>query len=86
MRTGIAKHHGRYSKSDQLCQDGEEGISSRKQLRRRIFVKEIGKEISDLPLFHLRDVFKNKAIELSGKNSVIVLVSVFCSKSLACVR
>ena len=22
--TGIAKHHGRYSKSDHLCQDGEE--------------------------------------------------------------
>ena len=27
VRTGIAKHHGRCSKSDYLCQDGE-GVKS----------------------------------------------------------
>ena len=29
---------------------------------------------------------KTKASELSGENSVIPLISVFCSKSLACSR
>ena len=29
---------------------------------------------------------KTKAIELSGENSVIPLISVFCSKSLSCIR
>ena len=86
MRTGIAKHHGRYSKSDQLCQDGEEGISRRKQLRRRIFVKEIGKEISDLPLFHLRDVFKNKGYRIVGEKqcycvSKCILFEITCMRS-----
>ena len=65
MRTGIAKHHGRYSKSDHLCQDGEEWTSRRKRLRRRIFVK-YAVEISDLPLFSSRDVCKNKAYRIIG--------------------
>ena len=55
VHTGIAKHHGRYSKSDHLCQDGEEWTSRRKRLRRRIFIK-YAIEISDLPLFSSRDV------------------------------
>ena len=60
---GIAKHHGRYSKSDHLCQDGEEWTSRRKRLRRRIFVK-YAVEISDLPLFSSRDVCKNKGYRI----------------------
>ena len=43
-------------------------------------------EISDLPSFSSRDVFKNKGYRIIGKNSVIPLISVFCSKSLACSR
>ena len=62
---GIAKHHGRYSKSDHLCQDGEEWTSRRKRLRRRIFVK-YAVEISDLPLFSSRDVCKNKGYRIIG--------------------
>ena len=65
MRTGIAKHHARYSKSDHLCQDGEEWISRRKRLRRRIFVK-YAVEISDLPLFSSKDVCKNKGYRNIG--------------------
>ena len=62
---GIAKHHGRYSNSDHLCQDGEEWTSRRKRLRRRIFVK-YAVEISDLPLFSSRDVCKNKGYRIIG--------------------
>ena len=80
--TGIAKHHGRYSKSDHLCQDGEEWTSRRKRLRRRIFVK-YAVEISNSS----RDVCKNKGYRIiAGENSVIPLISVICSKSLACSR
>ena len=83
MRTRIAKHHGRCSKSDHLSQDGVDRRCRRKRLWRRIFVK-YAVEIRDLPLFSSRDVWKTKAIELSEKNSVIPLISVFCSKSPAC--
>ena len=49
-------------------------------------LKKSGKK-SAIYLYFIRETsLKTKAIELSGKNSVIVLVSVFCSKSLACVR
>ena len=65
VRTGIAKHHGRYSKSDHLCQDGEEWTSRRKRLQRRIFVK-YAVEISDLPLFSSTDVCKNKGYRIIG--------------------
>ena len=64
VRTGIAKHHGRYSKSDHLCQDGEEWTSRRKRMWRRIFVK-YAVEISDLPLFSSRDVCKNKGYRIT---------------------
>ena len=84
-RTGIAKHHGQCSKSDHLCQDGVDRRCRRKRLWRRIFVK-YAVEIRDLPSFSSRDVWKTEAIELSEKNSVIPLISVFCSKSLACSR
>ena len=63
VRTGIVKHHGRYSKSDHLWQDGEKWTSRRKRLRRRIFVK-YAVEISDLPLFSSRDVCKNKGYRI----------------------
>ena len=50
--TGIAKHHGRCSKSDHLCQDGVGWTSTTK---RRIFVK-YAVEISYFPLFSSRDI------------------------------
>ena len=59
--TGIAKHRGRYSKSDRLCQDGEE-----KRLWSGIFVK-YAVEISNLPLFSSRDICKNKAYRIIGE-------------------
>ena len=59
--TGIAKHHGRYSKSDHLFQDDEEWTSRRKRLRRRIFVKYVV-EISNSS----RDVCKNKGYRIIG--------------------
>ena len=65
VRTGIAKHHGRCKKSDYLCQDGEEWKSRAKRLWRRIFVK-CAVEISDLPLFSSRDVWKKKQQSLSN--------------------
>ena len=64
--TGIAKHHGWYSKSDHLCQDGEEWTSCRKRLQRWICVK-YAVEISDLPLFSSRDICKNKGYWVVGE-------------------
>ena len=66
VRTGIAKHHKRYSKSDHLCLDGEEWTSHSKRLWRQIFVK-YAVEISDLPLFSSRDVCKNKGYWVVGE-------------------
>ena len=66
VRTEIAKHHARYSKSDHLCEDGEECRSRRKRLRRRIFVK-YAVEISDLPFSSVRDVYENKGYRIIGK-------------------
>ena len=60
-----ASDQWRYSKSDLLCQDGEEWTSRGKRLRRRIFVKYAVK-ISDLPLFSSRDVCKNKDYWIIG--------------------
>ena len=52
-----------------------------------IFVKEIGKEISDLPLFHLRDVFKNKGYRIVGEKqchcvSKCILFEITCMRSV----
>ena len=67
VRTGIAKHHGLYSKSDYLRQEGVEQTSRRKQLWRRIFVK-YALEISELLLLSSRD------FEFSDENSLTPLL------------
>ena len=86
VRTGIAKHHGRYSKSDQLCQNGEEWTSRRKWLRRGIFVK-YAVEISDLALFYSRDVFKNKCYRIVWERQChsvnkCILFEITCMRSV----
>ena len=88
VRTEITKHHGRYSKSDHLCQDGEEWTSRSKLPRRRIFVKH-AVEISDLPLFSSRDVCKNKSYRIIGEKqchsvnkSVLFEITITCMQSV----
>ena len=66
-RTGISKHHGRYSKSDHLRQDCVKWTSRRKRLWRRILVK-YAVENSDLLVFSSRD------FQFSGKNSFTPLL------------
>ena len=73
MRTGITKHHGRCSKrwrGVNISHGQGPIIRCRNQRFAFIFFPETS--------------VKTKSIELSEKNSVIPLISVFCSKSLSC--
>ena len=73
VRTTIAKHHGRYSKSDHLCQDGVEWTS---RLRSE-YSFNYAAEIYDFALNLFRKLLKNKVCRiLREKNRLIPSMSV----------
>ena len=66
VRNTIAKHHGRYSKSDHLCQDGVEWTS---RLRREYFVN-YAVDIYDFALNLFRKLLKKKVCPILRQKTV----------------